>query len=545
MNKFLIVAAIACVTGISLAILDERQRGVHPGDEPIREKAISKATMTASPQPENTSLDLRTLAKRTRNAVVSIEVFDDEKTSIGRGSGFFVSDDGLLVTNYHVIENASRAVAKTATGDEFSIERAAYVDQKNDLAVLAPAILPGKVPFLRLGKSAQIDVGERVAVIGNPLGLEGSLSEGIVSAKRDSRSMVASQASPDAGASGAGGHQWLQVTAAISPGSSGSPVLDASGNVIGVASMKVLGGESLNFAVPAEVVAAMMQTEANQDSTQRRLIPLRELAYASEGAKLKIEQEASLPALKVLVALSNAESAAKLHRVVDWNEVLNLAKALVRKYPQVSVSYARLGDVYRAMGLSDEAIEAYKQAIKLKHDDSSVWKSDLSSVLESLGSVLKGKGRDSEANYAFSQAIAIDRKMIAEPLRPGMADMTVLCLDHIGDTYHSAGNNKAAEEAYLSAIEAGREGVWKIQTAGPLHSLGRLYAEEGYEKKALEMFYRWASLVAKKAKNTRYLKPPEAAAWSELSDFYYDTHNEEASHRCLAKARSLGLEGLE
>ena len=526
MNKFLIVAIACIITAICFGIWNKGQRG---------------AMMTASPQLENTSLDLRTLAKRARNAVVSIEVFDDEKNLTGTGSGFFVSDDGLLVTNYHVIEKANRAVAKTATGDEFSIERAAYVDQKNDLAVLAPAILPGKVPFLRLGKSAQIDVGERVAVIGNPLGLEGSLSEGIVSAKRDSRSMVASQVSPDAGASGAGGHQWLQITAAISPGSSGSPVLDAGGNVIGVASMKVLGGESLNFAVPAEVVAAMMQTEANQDSTQRRLIPLRELAYADEGAKHKIEGEAYMASMPVMLALTKAKSAAQLHRVADWNEVLNLAKALVRKYPQVSVSYAQLGDVYRAMGLSDEAIDAYKQAIKLRHDDSSVWKSDLSLVLESLGSVLKGKGQDSEANYAFSQAIAIDRKIIAEPLRPGMADMRAICFNHIGDTYHSAGNNKAAEEAYLKAIEADRD-TWKNNTGFALHSLGRLYAEEGYEQKALEMFYGWASLVAKTAKDTRYLKPPEAAAWLELSDFYTDTHNEEASLRCYAKARSLGLE---
>jgi tetratricopeptide (TPR) repeat protein len=158
---------------------------------------------------------------------------------------------------------------------------------------------------------------------------------------------------------------------------------------------------------------------------------------------------------------------------------------------------------------------------------------------------LKGKGQDSEANYAFSQAIAIDRKTMAEPLLPGMVDMTAVCLNHIGDTYHSAGNNKAAEEAYLSAIEVKREIGWEIDTGVALHCLGRLYAEEGYEQKALEMFYRWASLVAKKAKNTRFLKPPEAAAWSELSEFYSDTHNEEASLRCFAKARSLGLEGLQ
>ena len=322
MNKFLIVAAIACVTAISFNIWDKGRRGARPGEETIREKATSRATnliTTATehkPRPSNIGKG-RAQCRRFNRSIRR------RKNSIGSGSGFFVSDDGLLVTNYHVIEKASRAVAKTNAGDELSIEGAACVDQKNDLAVLAAVIFPGKVPFLRLGKSAQVDVGERVAVIGNPLGLGGSLSEGIVSAKRDSRSMVAPQASPDAGASGAGGHQWLQITAAISPGSSGSPVLDTSGNVIGVASMKVLGGESLNFAVPAEVVAAMMQTKAKQNSTQRRLIPLKEFAHADATAKSTIEQEADMASLRVTVALSEAEADAKLHRVADWTPSRN------------------------------------------------------------------------------------------------------------------------------------------------------------------------------------------------------------------------------
>src|SRR5262245_20334218 len=112
-NKFLIVAAIACVTGMCLAIWDGRQRG----EEPNREKPIATAPGPSSPAPENPRLDLRTLAKRARTAVVSIEVFDDKANSIGSGSGFFVSDDGLLVTNYHVIKWASSAVAKTASGE--------------------------------------------------------------------------------------------------------------------------------------------------------------------------------------------------------------------------------------------------------------------------------------------------------------------------------------------------------------------------------------------------------------------------------------------
>jgi S1-C subfamily serine protease len=327
-NKFLIVGAIAFITGICLSIWDERRSG----EEPVGARGTSTATASALLPHQSATLDLPSLAKHARTAVVSIEVFDDEANSIGGGSAFFVSNDGLLVTNYHVIEKASRAVAKTEGGDQLSITDVAYVDRENDLAVLAAIMPPGKVSFLHFGNSAQVDVGDRVAVIGNPLGLEGSLSEGIVSAKRDKRSMLTPQANPGAGTS-VGEHEWLQITAAISPGSSGSPVLDASGNVIGVATMGVRGGESLNFAVPAEVAIAMMRTEAKQDSTQRRLIPLKELAAANEETKFKIEQEAEKSCMSVFGALMKAEGAAKNHRVADWNEVLNLAKALVSKYP--------------------------------------------------------------------------------------------------------------------------------------------------------------------------------------------------------------------
>lgn len=519
-QKVATLTGIAGILAISFGLWNGRHHAFKRREKP-------RAPVTSSTA--YSSFDLSALAKRARSAVVSIETFDNEGNSIGTGSGFFVSDDGLLVTNYHVIEKADRAVAKTEAGDELSIEGAAYFDQKNDLAVLGAVMFPGKVPFLRLGNSGQVDVGGRVAVIGNPLGLEGSLSEGIVSAKRDWRSMLAPQASPDAVTS-AGGHKWLQITAAISPGSSGSPVLDASGNVIGVATMKLFGGESLNFAVPAEVALAMMQTEAKKDSTQRRLIPLKELADADATAKSSIEHEAREAGWPVMFALEQAKSAAKFHRIVDWDKVLNLAKALVNKYPQVGPPYACLGDVYRAMGLSDEAIEAYKQAVKLEPEDGFSW--------ESLGSVLKEKGQDTSANYAFSEAIAAETKTVGfgKSLLPGMIDMKPTVFNRIGDIYHSAGNNKAAEEAYLKAIEASPGNVIA------LHSLGRIYAEQGNEQKALGMFYRWASLLAAKtAKDDPHFRPPEAVAWAELSEFYGDAHNEEAELRCFAKARSLGL----
>src|SRR5206468_6507704 len=141
---------------------------------------------------------------------------------------------------------------------------------ENDLVVLA---VEGKnFPFLTLGQTEVLEPGDHVAVIGSPLGLEGSLSEGIVSAKRE-------------GADGA--RRWLQTTAPISPGSSGSPVLDSNGKVIGIATAVLRGGQSVNFAVPAQLAVTMLNSLKQKPVTP---IPLQALARAqaldSDAAEL-------------------------------------------------------------------------------------------------------------------------------------------------------------------------------------------------------------------------------------------------------------------
>lgn len=178
------------------------------------------------------TIDLRAVAKKARPSVMMLIVSDTNDKEIGTGTGFLVSPDGKLITNHHVIENAANAVAKAENGGLFPVEGVLADDPKNDLVLLK---LKGKdLPFLSLGDSDRIEVGTRIAVIGSPLGLEGTLSDGIVSAVRDLE----------------GDTRRLQITAAISPGSSGSPVLTATGEVVGVASSLLRDGQSLNFAIP-------------------------------------------------------------------------------------------------------------------------------------------------------------------------------------------------------------------------------------------------------------------------------------------------------
>lgn len=196
--------------------------------------------------------DLKELARSARESVVLLTVYDPAGRTLGTGSGFFAGDLGLLVTNQHVIGRATRIVATLADQSDREVEGVVAVDPANDLALLAlPA---GPYTPLRLGSSAGVEPGERVVVLGSPLGLAGTLSEGIVSAVREGL-----DADPGWPTRRGADARLLQITASISPGSSGSPVMGLDGAVLGVAVSQMVRGQNLNFAVPVEAVAALLR----------------------------------------------------------------------------------------------------------------------------------------------------------------------------------------------------------------------------------------------------------------------------------------------
>ena len=186
------------------------------------------------------ALTTEQLAAKALAATVSLEMKDSTGTTLSFGSGFFVKPN-QIATNFHVIAGARHGTAKLVGKDtRYNIKGIVATDKDNDLAVLKVTAY-GVTP-LSLGDSDTVNIGAKVYVAGNPKGLEGTFSDGLIS-RRESYPK-----------------KRLQMTAPISPGSSGGPVLNSKGKVIGisVAVHRALDAQNLNFAIPSNYLKALL-----------------------------------------------------------------------------------------------------------------------------------------------------------------------------------------------------------------------------------------------------------------------------------------------
>jgi len=172
------------------------------------------------------------LIKRLLPAVVTVVGFNAAGKVIRLGSGVFIDREGHLITNLHVIKGVARAEVKLAHGEIFPLTEMVASDEKADLVKLV-VNLPGGAPHYLAVSGARPEVGQHVVVLGSPLGLEHTVTEGMVSAIRNIQNRG----------------EFLQISAPISPGSSGGPVVNMNGQVIGIATFQVRG-QQINFAVP-------------------------------------------------------------------------------------------------------------------------------------------------------------------------------------------------------------------------------------------------------------------------------------------------------
>ena len=241
---------VAVDVGYTVLVVPRNQiEKIIEGDNPGRPDKKTPAAAPAQAEPKGffqstgallPERSVRELVGQLGAAVVQV------RTPGGLGSGFIINEEGYLITNFHVIENETQISVEVYQQDSGQLERKSYKQIKiiaiNKFADLALLKIEDKdspqFPKVPLGDSDALAVGERVFAIGSPLGLERTVTEGIVSTK--TRPMQ--------------GELYLQTTAQINPGNSGGPLFNLRGEVVGVTNMKITFGEGLGFAIPVEAV---------------------------------------------------------------------------------------------------------------------------------------------------------------------------------------------------------------------------------------------------------------------------------------------------
>ena len=298
---------------------------------------------------------LPALVKRVKPAVVAIATYDASGEALMTGSGFFLRP-GQVVTNLHVIRGAARAEIKTLDGKGkiFPIGGTLAIDEEGDLALLSVET-PTERPRSTELASELPDEGEPIFVIGNPLKLEGSVSDGIVSAVREV---------PNS-------YRIIQITAPISHGNSGSPVFNLKGQVLGVVTIKVTNGQNINLAIAAARVAQL---------TAGKLQPLSELALKGKGDVAEALYKSGLDSLWL----------------GNYDNALGYFENAANKNPKRAETWVQVGYCRVKQGKAQDAIRAYQQALLLKPMDAD--------IRNKLGDAYYYSGRLREAIDEYTEA---------------------------------------------------------------------------------------------------------------------------------------------
>ena len=428
------------------------------------------------------ALTTEQLAEKALAATVSLEMKDSTGTTLSFGSGFFVKPN-QIATNFHVIAGARQGTAKlVGKYTRYQIEGIVATDKDNDLAVLR-VTASGVVP-LSLGDSDTVNIGAKVYVAGNPKGLEGTFSDGLIS-RRESYPK-----------------KRLQMTAPISPGSSGGPVLNSKGKVIGisVAAHRALDAQNLNFAIPSNYLKALL-TKArpakplarNSQSisaetyflranakyelglydaaiadydTAIRLKPDYAFAYNNRGnAKYELKQ--------YFAAIADFDTAIRLNPdYADAYHNRGLAKAHMKQYfaaiadfdtairlnPDYAHTYFNRGLAKQSLKQYAAAIVDYDTGIRLDPDDAKAYysrgnaKDNLKQYFAAISdydTAIRLKPDDAHAYYARGNA-----KSGLKQYAAAIADYTqaIRLKPDDADAYLNRGNAKYNLKQYFAAI---------------------------------------------------------------------------------------------
>lgn len=359
--------------------------------------------------PLTAETELTKLVKEIRPAVVTVIVYDINQAVANIGSGFFIDKYGHLITNYHVLDGKYTAEVKTAEGNTYPIKLIVADNKATDLVKVLVDIPPKKFKWVKTADSLP-SIAEQVLVVGSPMGLEQTVSEGIVSSIREI---------PSVG-------EFFQMSAPISPGSSGSPVINLKGQVVGIATFQMVRGQNLNFAVSVKSVRKLKPVKAgmsmplwtyNNSLNQPGLAE--ELCRQGYSFSINGEDQKALEFFQEAIEKDPENTMA-------WNGLgychvgMNNPAAALKAYQQAiktnpgdETLYYILGNYYVKLGQPQEAINAYRQVIRMKPD--------FEEAHFKLGVVYSQLGQLDEGKNAFETVIRLNPDAVPAHFSVGIA----------------------------------------------------------------------------------------------------------------------------
>ena len=326
--------------------------------------------------------------EKVKDAVVVVKALGEKGEELSQGSGVMLPS-GQLATNHHVVEQGLRlrGVANAHAVAGLIVAK----DPDRDLALLsAPGLNASPA---QQGRAESLKVGQRVFAMGAPYGPELSISEGILSQLRGKKPSI------------------IQTTAAASPGSSGGGLFNEKGQLVGITTFHLKGGQGLNFAVPVERVGELIAQRKKAAPPPAAKTPKPDQAPASppesRGPTLAVDYGTGLPDSGGPEYLTTwLSQAVALEAAQDWSGLVEHCERWIKAQPGEGLGWYGLGMAYNSLGRHEEAVGAYKEALRLKPDFAEAW--------YNLGVAYLRLGRHEEAVSAIKEALRLKADFVAE-----------------------------------------------------------------------------------------------------------------------------------
>ncbi len=421
------------------------------------------ALVVALSSPVTAVSDLTELVKLIQPAVATVVVYDVNANVANLGTGFFIDKTGVLITNHHVLVGKFSAEVRTADGSTYPIKTVIAENPATDLVKVRVDIPPEKIHWLSVSAEPPL-VAQHVVVVGSPMGLEQSVSDGIVSSVREI---------PGLGT-------FYQMSAPISPGSSGSPVVNLQGKVVGVATFQFLQGQNLNFAIAGNSILDLKNDKPGQS--------LSEWAFKQSNQKARLAEEMCRKGFSFSIG-GQDQKALEYFKMATENDpnsttawyglgycyagknsqtdAIEAYKQAIRTNPTNEISHFHLGNYYFKIGRYNEAIEAFKRSISINPE--------FEAAYFNIGMIYNKVGRLEEAKKAFQNVVDLNPK-------------SKTALYNIGVASTKLGQYEQAVIAYKKAIDLQPEFVEALFNLGLVYGeLGNIQDEMDAYKKAIRV----------------------------------------------------------